>query len=499
LRFRGRIWIPESEPLRTKIIQQIHDSYTTGHPGRDATYSILSRRWFWPRAVKDVRQFLRNCGVCGRSTIWRETKHGLLKPLPIPQRIWAEISMDFITGLPAAKGSHATNCLVITDRLTKSVILVGMGSITADALAGVFLTHFYMHHGLPTAITSDRGSQFVSDFWRIVCERLQIQRRLSTAFHPQSDGSTERANQEVERVLRVFTCYTQDDWLDLLPVAAVAINNRDATSTGVSPFFFTHGYHVDPIIPNNDMSQEALSGPGKAGEALVNRLRNTTEWAQAAIAFAQDQQQHQANRARQAAPVYKVGDKVWLNLRNVKSTRPYKKLDWLHARYTVVDVPSSHTVKLDVPSGIHPVFHVELVRPAATDPLPSQVVDDAQPPPVEVEGEVEYQVDEILAARTRRVGRGSRREVLVRWTGYAECTWEPLTSVEDCSALDKFEERFGSVSATNRPLPAKETARIGRLHVRSEEGGNVTGQVPIYCPGQAAKPVRCDLSTPQDI
>ena len=91
LRFRGRLWVPNSEPLRTRILQQVHDSYTTGHPGRDATYTILSRQWFWPGAAKDVRQFLRNCGICGRSTIWRETKHGLLKPLPIPQRIWAEI------------------------------------------------------------------------------------------------------------------------------------------------------------------------------------------------------------------------------------------------------------------------------------------------------------------------------------------------------------------------------------------------------------------------
>ena len=132
LRFRDRIWIPESESLRTGIIQQIHDSHITGHPGRDTTYAILSRRFFWPGAAKDVRRFLRNCTVCGRSTIWRDTKHGLLKPLPIPQRIWAEISMDFITDLPPSGPNGVTNCLVITDRLTKGVILIGMSDITAE-------------------------------------------------------------------------------------------------------------------------------------------------------------------------------------------------------------------------------------------------------------------------------------------------------------------------------------------------------------------------------
>ena len=100
-------------------------------------------------------------------------------------------------------------------------------------------------------------------------------------------------------------------------------------------------------------------------------------------------------------------------------------------------------------------------------------MDDSQPPPLEIDGELEYEVEEILAARTKRVGRGSRREVLVRWTGYSEHTWEPLASLGDCSALDRFEERFGAVSATDRPLPAAETlmiarniARIGRLQVR---------------------------------
>src|SRR5438067_12194113 len=103
--------------------------------------------------------------------------------------------MDFITDLPPSKENQATNLLVITDRLTKGVILVGMVETTAERVAEAFLTHFYMHHGLPLAITSDRGPQFVSSFWEIVCEKLSIRRRLSTAFHPQTDGATERANQ----------------------------------------------------------------------------------------------------------------------------------------------------------------------------------------------------------------------------------------------------------------------------------------------------------------
>ena len=84
--------------------------------------------------------------------------------------------------------------------------------------------------------------------------------------------------------------------------------------------------------------------------------------------------------------------------------RPYKKLDWLYTRYIVLEAPSSYIVRLDVPTRIYPVFYVELVRPAAEDPLPSQIVDDSQPPPLDVDGELEYEVEEILAARIKRVG-----------------------------------------------------------------------------------------------
>jgi hypothetical protein len=115
LQFRGRIWIPRCKPLHSWIIQDIHDSHITGHPGRDLTYAILYRQFFWSGAASNVRQFVRNREICRRNTIWRETKKGLLKPLPIPECIWGEISIDFITDLPPSERDKATNCMVITD------------------------------------------------------------------------------------------------------------------------------------------------------------------------------------------------------------------------------------------------------------------------------------------------------------------------------------------------------------------------------------------------
>jgi hypothetical protein len=116
----------------------------------------------------------------------------------------------------------------------------------------------------------------------------------------------------------------------------------------------------------------------------------------------------------------------------------------------VQEVLSLYTVRLVMLTSVYLVFHVDLIRPTASDPLASQIVDDSQPPPLVIDGELEYQVEEILDHRVRRVGRGTRTEVLVKRVGYAETTWEPLDSVEDCEALDRYKGPFGRISPTNR-------------------------------------------------
>ena len=198
--------------------------------------------------TSDIHRFVTNCQRCGKGKVWREQKRGLLKPLPIPEQAWQELAMDFIVGLPASSG--CTNILGVTDRLTKSMVLVPMSLMTAEDVADAMMRHVFAHHGLPRAIVSDQGSQFVSLMWSTVCRNLGITQRLSTAFHPETDGAQERSNQEIEVYLRAFTSYSQDDWASLLPTAQLALNNRPATATGMSPFFMTHGYHQDTIVPN---------------------------------------------------------------------------------------------------------------------------------------------------------------------------------------------------------------------------------------------------------
>ncbi|KAM4064086.1 reverse transcriptase (RNA-dependent DNA polymerase) [Hirsutella rhossiliensis] len=392
LTFRDRIWVPggsgergsreeaEKDQLRTRIVQQSHDSVSTGHPGREGTLAIVARRFYWPGQSQLVRRFVANCDTCGRAHIWRQSKRGFLKPLPIPDRPRSHLSMDFITDLPPTGPSKARHLWVIVDRLTKAVTLEVMDNMEAEPCAKRFLQCHYRFHGMPRSIVSDRGSNWLK-----------------------------RMNQEIEAYLRAYVSYVQDDWGELLPAAQLALNNRESATTKISPFFAEHGYHVDPISveeseePPRDREESRADG-------LLSRLQEVNGYMQAVMAASQQQQEEAANAKRQPAERFEVGDKVWLSMANYRSPRPCKKLDWLHHKYTVTKVISSHVVELDVRGSIYPRFHV----------------DDAQPPPVQDEtGADLWDVDEILCARWKKRGRGEFRQALVRWTGYAEPTWEP--------------------------------------------------------------------------
>lgn len=283
----------------------------------------------------------------------------------------------------------------------------------------------------------------------MICKQLQIEQRISTAYHPETDGSIERANQEVETYLRKFVTYEQDDWIRWIPIAQIAINNKQATSTQISPFFMSHGYNAEEITIN--MTSDIPTGtPASRGQVVVNKLREAHDFAQASMVVAQQSQEKYANQKREASLTYRFGDKVWLNLKNVTSDRPSKKLDWIHAKFSVTKTfpHSANFYELDTSNGIHNRFQASLLRPANDNPLSSQKTDDIQPQGLQMmDGDIEYGIDEILQVRTRKIGRGKRKEALVKWTGYAITSWHPLDDFQDTIALDIFENKYGIIES----------------------------------------------------
>ncbi|KAI1004489.1 hypothetical protein K3495_g3719 [Podosphaera aphanis] len=226
-------------------------------------------------------------------------------------------------------------------------------------------------------------------------------------------------NQEVITYLRAYISYAQDDLAKLLPSAMIAINNRDNSKTGFSPFFLTYGYHIDPI-QRRAPSSASLKDPKARANAFVNRLYDGQELAKAAMTTAQHIMENNANKHRKPAEKFKVGDKVWLNLKNVTTPQLKKKFSWTNAKYKITKEVAPDVYELDVPSGIHPRFFVDLLRRDPDDPLPSQKTDDSQPPPL-LEGKTPlFMVEKVLRAEKF----GNKRFVCVKWTDYKETTLE---------------------------------------------------------------------------
>jgi len=212
---------------------------------------------------------------------------------------------------------------VIIDRLTKMGHFVAcQGTRSPEDLADHFLRQVIRPHGLPSSIVSDRGSLFTSDFWRRVTEALGISRNLSTAFHPQTDGQTERANATLEQYLQEYGNYQQDDWERLLPIAEFCYNNTQTGTTRITPFFAKYGCHPR-FLPDLGTGNEETPEVSE----YVAALRRLHEELRAEIKEAQMSQAEQANKARHPDPVLNPGDKVWLRRKNIWTTRPSNKLD----------------------------------------------------------------------------------------------------------------------------------------------------------------------------
>jgi transposase InsO family protein len=201
-----------------------------------------------------------------------------------------------------------------------------MKDTTVEAVVQALMKYLIQHHEPPTAVVSDKGPQFVSLIWKRICSIMKILRRLSTAFHPETDGSTERMNQKLEAYLRCFVLYYQNDWEQLLPIAMLAINSRISSVTGFSPFFATYGYNIEPIKTEKSLKTKGTTPIAKE-EAFISKLKDVIKMAQTIIAAAQEKYEIYANTHRQPFEQFKIGDKVWLNLKNIATNKPCKKLD----------------------------------------------------------------------------------------------------------------------------------------------------------------------------
>jgi hypothetical protein len=442
----GRVFVP-SGGLRTQLLREHHDAQWAGHPGRERMLALLARSYFWPKMENDVELYVKTCLVCQQDKAERRIEAGLLQPLPIPEKPWVSVSMDFISGFPEVKGFDGV--MVVVDRFSKyGIFRPTPKNCSAETAAEEFYRHLVKLFGIPTDIVSDRDARFTGRFWTHLFNMMGTELKFSTANHPQTDGQTERMNQLLEEYLRHYVTASQRNWLELLDTAQFCYNLHRSSATGFSPFELALGYQ--PLTPS-EVALQKKEGPCPAAYRFARNKHEMLEEAQDSLAKAVRRMKKYADQGRRPLE-FQVSDKVMLKLtpqiwKKVTSKRWHKGLIQRYdGPFEVVKRVGAVAYRLALPERmkIHPTFHVSFLKPYHEDADADRV--RARRAPLNVRTELEREVDRVLDRRVLGYSKKNRRtEYLVLWKGLpmSEASWEKEATLWQFE--DKIQEYLHSI------------------------------------------------------
>jgi len=282
LRFRGKIYVPQSLDLHRQIVALCHDTHIADHPGRWKTLELVSQNYWWPQMSRYIGQYVSTCDLCLRTKPWRHSPVGELQPLSVPDAWWDTLSVDFMVELPESSGHDAI--MTIVDSVSKRVhFVLTHTTVTAEGAARLFLHNVWKLHSLPKRVVSDRGSQFVASFTKELYRLLGIRLSSSIAWHPQTNRQTERVNQELDQFLCLFVNEWQNNWYDLLPIAEFQHNNHVYSVMQQPPFLLD----IRQIPRMGFEPSQAPSGLETVNE-FTERMKSATEETKSAIRKAQE-------------------------------------------------------------------------------------------------------------------------------------------------------------------------------------------------------------------
>ena len=413
---KKRIYIPAD--LCKEALWEYHDARPAGHPGVGAMMKKVLKHLWWPTIHRDVRQYVCRCQTCQAAkvnthpTSPRITPHDVASnPFPFKQ-----ILVDLVTDLPPAKGCDSI--LTIVDQgLTKAAFFLPMNKTASSAeIAKLFHDAVYPNYGIPDTVISDCGPQFVSSFTRDLYDKCGIEMKATTVYRPQSNGEAERVNQEIRTYLRMYCAEKPTDWSLYLADAQFAHNSRIHSTHRQTLFYLLHGY--EPTTYPSDVANVPSLAEEQLEQLAANRDKAviTHKWAQEAMI---------AWKPGLTYKKFEVGDKVWLDTQNLHLKTTRKLTPRRLGPFEIVEEISPVVFKLKLPETwhVHNVFHASLLTPQVVTPKYGIPADP--PLPDLINGESEFEVENILQHKI--VGRKKEIRYLVQWRGYsrAESTWEP--------------------------------------------------------------------------
>ena len=426
--YQGRHYIPNDPQLRRDILWKHHDAPTAGHPGQLGTYHAVSRYYWWPGLRTYVNNYVQGCAECQKYKIDRRPTKPALQPIESSRntRPFAQCSMDLITALPPSDGFNAI--LVVVDHgLTKGVILTPTNE-TSDSEEIALLLHnnLFKRFGLPDKLISDRDPRFASKAFQELLKLLGIESAMSTAYHPQTDGATERVNQEIEAYLAIYCAQFPEDWPKALPSLEFTHNSRRHADNKRTPFEMIMG--LQPIgIPT---SHEQTDYP-----SVSERFRLLARYRDEALAAHEIARNRISQRINANYIPFTLNQKVWLDTRNLKMKVNSKLKPRREGPFKIKRIIGKVNYELELPAQwkVHPVFHATLLKPyKETEQHGPNYI--PRPPDI-VNEEEQYEVERIMNHRTR----GRQTQYLIRWKGYTpmDDSWESERDLEDAPDILK--------------------------------------------------------------
>ncbi|GJR91424.1 putative reverse transcriptase domain-containing protein [Tanacetum coccineum] len=312
----GRSWLPCYGDLRTIIMHESHKSKYSIHPGSDKMYQDMKKLYWWPNMKANIATYVSKCLTCAKVKAEHKRPSGLLVQPDIPEWKWDNITMDFVTKLPKSSQGYDT-IWVIVDRLTKSAIFMPMRETDPlDKLARMYLKEVVTKHGIPVSIICDRDPRFSSNFWKSLQKALGTSLDMSTAYHPETDGQSERTIQTLEDMLRACVIDFGNGWVKHLPLVEFSYNNSYHASIKAAPFEALYGRKCRSPVCWAEVGQVQLTGPELVQET-TERIIQVKQRMQAA----RDRQKSYANLKRKPME-FEVGDKVMLKVSPCKGVVP---------------------------------------------------------------------------------------------------------------------------------------------------------------------------------
>ncbi|KAL0549903.1 hypothetical protein IC582_014398 [Cucumis melo] len=424
LLFERRLCVPSDSAVKTELLSEAHSSPFSMHPGSTKMYQDLKRVYWWRNMKREVAEFVSKCLVCQQVKAPRQKPAGLLQLLSIPEWKWENVSMDFITGLPRTLRGF-TVIWVVVDRLTKSAHFVpGKSTYTASKWAQMYMSEIVRLHGVPVSIVSDRDARFTSKFWKGLQTAMGTRLDFSTAFHPQTDGQTERLNQVLEDMLRACALEFPGSWDSHLHLMEFAYNNSYQATIGMAPFEALYGRCCRSPVCWDEVGEQRLMGP-----ELVQSTNEAIQKIRSRMHTAQSRQKSYADVRRKDLE-FEIGDKVFLKVAPMKGVLRFERRGKLSPRFVgpfeILERIGPVAYRLALPpslSAVHDVFHVSMLRKYVPDP--SHVVDYE---PLEIDENLSYveQPVEILAREVKTLRNKEIPLVKVLWRNHRieEATWE---------------------------------------------------------------------------